>query len=38
VMVPMDGANFFAADVFRSLATQPAPEAPPAKGQKLARR
>jgi regulator of protease activity HflC (stomatin/prohibitin superfamily) len=38
VMVPMDGSNFFAADVFRSMASRPAPEAPDAKGPKLARR
>jgi regulator of protease activity HflC (stomatin/prohibitin superfamily) len=38
VMVPMDGANFFAADVFRSMAARPAPEAPDPKNQKLARR
>lgn len=38
VMVPMDGANFFAADVFRSIASRPAPEVQEAKGPKLARR
>lgn len=38
VMVPMDGANFFAADVFRSLAPRSASDAPEAKGQKVARR